>query len=378
VTDSKRRAYRYHVALIVLTAAISSLTVAVRSTRGQLHSDNKAAATPSRRVTVVAVGQHDEQESVTLPTSIEPAEATSIYARASGYVGKWLVDIGSRVTRGQVLAHIESPEIDQQLAQARADVIAARTNSDLALRSHARWKQLLERNLVSSQYEDEKATEASEKAAVAESAQAVYGKLQVLSQYREVTAPFDGVITYRRANVGQLVGGTSDGGAGELFRIVSTARLRAIVHVPQTYARFVALGTKVTVTLPDRVGQSYIGTIGRTATVLDPSTRNMLVQVLIDNPGGEILPGSYAEAHFQLAPDAHVLRVPSAALLFRSSQTEVALVGAKDVVEIRPVTVGRDTGDEVEVLDGLRVGDHLVVNAPDSLASGETVLPVVR
>lgn len=310
---------------------------------------------------------------VTLSGNVQANVDAPIYARTSGYLRRWLVDIGAPVKKGQVLAEIDVPELDQQLRQARADVANAQASRNLAETTAKRWRSLRDTGTVSSQQVDEKIGQAETGAAQLQSAEANLQRLRELSAYKSIVAPFDGVVTARNTDIGQLVAGGSAG--QELFRISDTRRLLLYVHVPQTYAAKMQPGLTATVAFPDRPGVKYPATLERTANALDASSRTLLVQLVIDNSKQELLAGAYAEVNFHIPDAAHTLAftLPSNTLLTRGERLNVAAVDASNAVKIKPVTLGRDYGMEVEIVEGIEASDNVIVNPPDSLTDGATV-----
>jgi len=309
-----------------------------------------------------------EAAEVTLPANVQANYEASIYARTSGYLKRWLVDIGSPVQAGQVLAEIDAPELDQQLRQAEADVATARANRDIADVTAERWRGLRSTDSVSKQEADEKISLAATGAAQLQSAEANVQRLRELYSFKKIVAPFAGVVTARNTDVGQLISAGSSSGP-ELFRIADTRRLRVYVHVPQTYAAAMRPGLVAQVVVPDRPGKTYDATLERTSSALDAASRTLLAQLTIDNSQNELLPGSYAEVHFELPADQQggSLRIPANTLLFRNDELRVATVDSNGRVVTKPVVIGRDYGTELEIVQGLTRDDVLIVNPPDTL-----------
>lgn len=311
-------------------------------------------------------------EELVLPGDVRAWADAPIYARTSGYLKRWLVDIGTPVKAGQVLAEVDTPEVDQQLAQARADLGTAQANNQLAQSTATRWKDLLATESVSQQEADEKNGDAAAKTALLASSQANVNRLRQLQGFQNIVAPFNGVVTARNVDVGDLINPGASG-QRELFHVVDTHQLRIYVQLSQSYISSITPDMAAELHFAEHPGKVYAAKVLRTANAIDPSTRTMLVQLIADNANGELLPGSYAEVHFQLPMHADALRVPDNTLLFRGSTIQVASVDDKGLVALKPITLGRDFGKEVEVLTGLTGKDSLIINPPDSIAAGDTV-----
>ncbi len=305
-----------------------------------------------------------------LPADVQAFVQASIHARASGYLKKWYVDIGDSVTNGQLLAEIETPEVDQQLAQARAELDQAKANLSLAKITADRWTDLLKTASVSEQEAAEKQSDYTLKQANVEAAQANVQRLESMKSFASVTAPFAGTITVRNTDIGQLV--AADSGM-ELFTLAQTDPLRVYVRVPQQYAQAILPGQKAQLVFREIVGKIFTATVTRTAGAVDPVSRTLQVELQVPNPHGEILAGSYAQVSFNEAADNHVLTLSDNALIFRAEGMQIAVVDAAGIVHLRSVTLGRDFGNTVEVLSGLQASDRVVNNPPDSIADGMTV-----
>jgi RND family efflux transporter MFP subunit len=310
------------------------------------------------------------QEDLSLPGNIQPYTDAAIFARTTGYLKARHADIGSRVKAGQLLAEIDTPEIDQQLLQARADLATAQANTRLALTTAERYRDLIRSESVSQQDLDNANGNYEAKRAAEQSAAANVKRLEQLQSFKKIYAPFDGVVTARNTDIGALIG--SQANAKELFHIASTGRLRVFVNVPQIYSRAVQPGLDAEVELKELPGKQFKGTLTRTAQSIDPSTRTLLCEVDLPNPAGELLPGSYGEVHLKLPAQASTFRLPVNTLIFRAEGVRVALVNDRRVA-LAPVTLGRDFGSTVEIVLGLTGGETVVVNPPDSLTSGQVV-----
>lgn len=302
---------------------------------------------------------------LSLPGNVQANTDAPIYARTNGYLKRWLVDIGTPVKAGQVLAEIDAPEVDQQLRQAQADLADAQAGQKIANITADRWKGLQDTDSVSKQEADEKISLAATGEAKLQAAQANLQRLRELSGFKTIVAPFDGIVTARNTDVGQLISG---GGAGpELFRIADTRQLRLYVRVPQVYAAAMQPNLMAEVLFPDRPGVTYNAKLERTSSALD-SSRTLLAQLIVDNAKNELLPGAYAEVHFQLpASEASSFKLPANTLLFRGDGLHVATVDGSSHVVLKPVTLGRDYGSDIEIVHGLTAEDNVILSPPDSL-----------
>ena len=309
-----------------------------------------------------------------LPGSVQANYEAPIFARTNGYLKRWLVDIGTPVKAGQVLGEIESPEIDQQLRQAQADLNTARANQKIAGVTADRWRNLRATDSVSKQEADEKISLADSSEAQVQAATANVQRLRELSGFEKVVAPFDGVVTARNTDVGQLIN-AGNGAGQELFRIADTRRLRLYVKVPQTYAAAMQAGVNAELKFPDRPGKTYTAKLERTSNAIEASSRTLLAELSVDNRNNELLPGAYVEVHFNLPPDAasRTFKVPANVLLFRGDGMHVATVDDHDRVVLKAVSIGRDYGSDIEVVQGLTPEDNVVLSPPDSLTDGVTV-----
>ena len=306
-----------------------------------------------------------------LPGTLQGEVQSPISARASGYLKRWTKDIGSRVEKGELLAEIETPEIAQQLSQAVAAREQASAGMALANSTVERWESLRKKDVVSQQELDERRSGLVQARANVAAAEANVQRLRQLDAFKRVTAPFAGVITKRNVDVGDLIDAGSGTGRA-LFVLTQTDALRVYVNVPQAYAQLIKPGQAVTVTQAELRGQSFTGTVARTAGALDATTRTMQVEVALPNPKGVLLPGAYVQVALPMAA-SEVLRVPTNTLLFRADGSRVALVDGTGKVSLRVVQIGRNLGEEVELLGGVSASDRLVLNPTDSLADGDLV-----
>jgi RND family efflux transporter MFP subunit len=330
---------------------------------------------PRDRVSVVRASPVSGESELVLPGNIQSYVESPIYARTNGYLKKWYKDIGSRVNQGELLAEIDSPEVDEQLAQARADLATSQANLKLASITSQRYQELLKSDAVSKQDVDNFTGDFAAKQAMVQSAEANVKRLEDLESFKRVYAPFAGVITQRNVDIGNLInagnGGTS---TKEMFDLAKTDPLRVYVAVPQTYAPSVHEGMKACLELSEFPGRNFCGSVVRTAGAVDPGTRTLLTEVDVPNPTGVLLRGEYAQVHFGAKLSGDRLTVPNFALLFRPEGTMVAVVGADSRIHLRKLTIGHDLGNSVEVLGGITPEDTFVINPPDALEDGEKVL----
>ena len=333
----------------------------------------QTAALSTPTVAVVGPDHAPLQQSLVLPGDVEAFQEASIYARTSGYLGRWLTDIGTHVHSGQLLAEIQSPEVDAQLAQARADAATASANYQIAKVTASRWESMLKSNAVSEQSSQENVSTMKAKQAMFAAAQANVDRLQQLQSFEKVYAPFDGVVTVRNIDVGALIDAGNGGTPAALFKLAETDKLRIFVNVPQDNAADVQLGARATLTLPQYPGRTFVGSIARTAGAIDPVSRTLRVEVDMDNADGAVPPGAYAQVTLALASPKAMLSLPANTLLFRPSGVQVAMVDGKGQVLLMPVTLGRDFGTRVEILTGLRGNERVIVNPGDAVSNGQPV-----
>jgi len=311
-------------------------------------------------------------EELTLPGNMQAFVATPIFARTSGYLMKWYFDIGSHVKAGDLLAEIETPEIDRQLDQARADLATATANYRLAQTTAERYQSLLKSESVAKQDVEDKVGDLQAKKAMVDSATYNVRRLEETQRFQKVYAAFDGVITARHVDTGALIDAGANSPGKELFDLAATARLRVYVNVPQTYSRAATPGKAADLTLAEFPGRHFFGKIARTADAIDPASRTLLTEVDVDNTTGELLPGAYVSVHLKLGAQVPAVVLPADTLIFRSGGLSVAVV-RNGKAELVPVTLGRDFGTEVEVVSGVTVKDAVIENPSDSLTSGTPV-----
>ncbi len=321
-------------------------------------------------VAVVSPTPGKSEMGVPLPAEVQAYVEAPILARANGYLKSWHVDIGQNVEAGQLLAEIDTPELDQQLEQAKAEVDQADASLTLAKSTVERWVDLLKTASVSEQETAEKQADYALKKANLEAARANLHRLQDLKSFARVTAPFAGTITTRDTDVGQLI---TAGNGRALFRLAQTNPLRVYVRVPQTLSRQIETGQRAQLTISELPGRKFEAKVVRTAGAMEPNSRTLLAELQVDNPKNEILSGSYAQVRFDDTQSDPTLTIPANTLLFRSEGMQVGIVNLDGKVELKNIKLGRDFGQSVEVVDGLKASDRLVINPSDSLASGTEV-----
>ncbi len=315
-------------------------------------------------------------QEIVLPGNVMAFINTPLYARTSGYLKAWYADIGARVKQGQLLAIISSPEVDQQLMQARADVVTAQTNAGLAQANATRYQGLLQQNAVTQQATDTYVSQAQSTSSAVKAAQANVRRLEEMQSFEKIYAPFDGVITARNTDIGSLVAAGANTAPQELFHLAAIRKLRVYVSVPEADAQSVRTGAVETLTLDEFPGQAFSGVIVRNANAIDPASRTLNVEIDVDNTQGQIMPGAYAFVHFKLLQKqptkSESLVIPADTLLFRAEGLRVGVV-RNGVAQVIPVTIGRDYGSKVEIVQGLLPSDNVILNPADSLVSGTPV-----
>jgi len=354
------------IALVVVGSGIAARAATSR----HLRQWTGANAEPVVSVTQPQPG--DSSYALELPGRLEAYSRAPIYARVSGYLKDWKVDIGGRVRAGQMLGEIEAPDLDQQLSQAKADLMTAQANEALAKTTAERWQRLLKTDSVSVQEVDMKVGDFAAKDAIVKAASANVERLQVLEGFKRVVAPFDGIVTARDTDVGALINAGSGKGL-ELFVVSDVHTLRLYVNVPQNYVAQVTPGTKAQVTVPERPGQTFTATVETTSQSVDPSSGATLVQLGVDNQAGLLLPGAFANVHFDLPVAAADLSVPASALIFDHRGVRVATVGPDNRIEFKPIRIARDLGDVVQISSGLTANDRIVDSPPDGIGKGDQV-----
>jgi RND family efflux transporter MFP subunit len=334
---------------------------------------NTTAELSAPSVIVMPPAKGAPVESFVLPGNVTAYTDSPIYARTSGYLTRWYFDIGARVKKGALLCEISTPEVDQQLAQSQADLSTAEATANNARIQADRYSGLVQSNAVSQQDTDTYVNQATATAAAVRSAQANVKRLEELQSFEKVYAPFDGVVTARNIDTGQLI---DSGAARELFHLQAIQTLRVYTNLPQIYSAAAKRGEKVDLTFAEHAGKTYEGTLVRTADAIDPASRTLLVEVDVDNRSGELLPGSLAEVHFKTPTPAETFLVPAAALIFRREGMRVGTVVNGNVAHLTPVVIGEDDGVNVQIVSGLSASDRVIQGPPDSLIEGEKVAVV--
>jgi len=335
-----------------------------------LKQETTAAAVST--VNVITPKASAPSDEIVLPGNTQAFTDAPIFARTSGYVKRWYVDIGARVRKGQLLAEIEAPEIDQQLAQARADLETAQANLHQAEITAERWQALLKTNSVSQQETDQAVSTWNANKATVNSNRSNVRRLEELKGFQKIYAPFDGVITARNTDIGALINAGASTPAQELFHLAAIRTLRVFVALPQTYTQAIRPGASAVLTLDEFPGRTFPGTIARNSSAIDPASRTLRVEVDVDNRGGALLPGAYVRVHLKLPQSVNALMLPANTLLFRSEGLRVGVV-RNGHAELVPVTIGRDYGTQVEIISGLSANDQVIVDPSDSLTTGAAV-----
>jgi RND family efflux transporter MFP subunit len=360
------------VALMLLLVTAAAIGFAIRlGERRALGKETESLAVPN--VIVIQPKAAPPQEEIVLPSSLEAFTESPIYARTNGYLAHWYKDIGSKVQKGTLLADIETPEIDQELMQARAARDQAEAQLRLAKTSADRWETLRKMDAVAQQETDERSSGYTQGQAALASATANVRRLEQLESFKHVYAPFAGTITKRNTDIGALINAGNSGMNQELFVVALVNPIRVYVDVPEIYAPSVRRGVNASIELPSLPGQRFTGSVARTADAIDPGTRTLRTEIDVPNADGKLLPGSYAQVHFGVHVATTRLSVPVNALLFRSEGPRAAVVGSDGKVHLKPVVIGRDYGTDVEILGGLETSESIVLNPSDSLEEGQPV-----
>lgn len=354
------------VAVIVAAGGIATRT----SDAARLRERAEAQATPT--VAVIAPGRVGTAATVDLPGRLEAYSRAPIYARVSGYLKSWRVDIGAPVRAGQLLAEIETPDLDQQLLQARADLASAQANAALAANTAKRWQALLVSNAVSRQGVDEKLGDAAAKQALLNAAQANLDRYLATKNFTRIVAPFNGTITARSTDVGALIN-AGNGAGQELFVVSDTRKLRVYVSVPQNYATAIKRGAMAKISVPERPGKFFSAKFEAVSQAVNSASGSMLVQLVVDNADAGLLPGGFAKVSFELARGAEALSIPPSALIFDKRGLFVATVGADSKVALKQVTIARDMGKIIELAGGIAADDRIIESPPDGIADGDPV-----
>src|ERR1700731_2744058 len=339
--------------------------------RSTLNTETNQAAIPA--VSVVSPKQTAPTDEIILPGNVQPFINSPIYSRTNGYLKKWYFDIGAHVKQGQLLALIETPEVDQQLQQARSNLLTAQANLELAAITRTRYLGLLKSNAVSQQDADNAVGTYNANKAIVEADKAAVEQYSAFVSFEKIYAPFDGVITARNTDIGDLINSGSGGGVKtDLFHIVQPGTLRVYVNVPEEYSQGIKVGMTADLNITEFPGRKFQGKLVRTANDINVTTRTLLVEIDVDNPTGTLLTGSYAEVHLAVPTQASTFLLPVNTLLFRSEGLRVGVVKDGKVV-LSTVTPGHDFGDTIEIVSGLKANDQVIINPPDSIVSGQAV-----
>jgi RND family efflux transporter MFP subunit len=370
-----RKSSRLFVLLAVVVVALvlmGGFTLLQRRTQyAALAQETERMAVPT--VSVFHPALESSQEDLVLPGTLQAYVESPIYARTSGYVKRWYHDIGSRVKEGDLLADIDTPEVDQQLAQARSDLNTAEANANLSRITANRYTELIKTDGVSKQEVDNATGDYAAKEATVASAQANVRRLEQLESFKHIYAPFSGVITRRNVDIGNLINAGNGGASQQLFYLAQTDPMRVYVNVPEMYAPAAKAGLQAYLELTQYPGRRFEGKVVRTADAIDPGTRTLLTEVDVPNRAGELLPGGYAQVHLAVKVTGARLQVPVNALLFRAEGLRAVKIDASHCAHLQALTIGRDYGTSLEVLQGLSAEDWIVLNPPDSIEEGDQV-----
>lgn len=359
---------------IVASVGLAAVVVAGISTRSngdaKLREWTEAQAVPS--VAITLPGAKPLNSKIDLPGRLEAYSRAPIFARVSGYLKNWFVDIGAPVKSGQTLAEIDAPDLDQQLLQARADLANSQAAAKLSAATLSRRKTLLASNFVSQQEIDERSADLASKEAQVRAMQANVERLEALASYKTVTAPFDGIVTERNTDVGALINGGTGSGAA-MFVVSDSKKLRLYVNVPQSYLPSIKIGAKASVSVPEYAGRSFPATVEASAQSVDVASGTTRMQLVLDNSTGELRPGAYADVQLNLTRDTQPLSIPASALIFNNNGLRVATVTPADKVLFKTVTIARDLGREIEIATGLSSDDRVIITPLDGIADGDQV-----
>lgn len=368
----KSKLFLVFFAIVIALVVVGGLLLIQRRSQFQALAENtEALAVPT--VAIIHPAAQPGDEDLVLPGTLQAYVESPIYARTNGYLVKWYHDIGSHVNKGDILADIETPEVDQQLRQARADLVTAEANLRLSEITATRYTDLLKTDGVSKQEVDNANGDLEAKRAIVQSAQANVGRLEELKSFQRVFAPFTGVITQRNIDIGTLINAGNGGTSQQLFYLAQTDPIRVYVNVPENYAPSIHTGLGSYLDLTQFPGQKFEGQVVRTAEAIDLSTRTLLTEVDVPNKSGQLLPGGYAQVHLRVNVQHQRLQVPVNALLFRAEGLRAVVVNSNHRIRLQAVDIGRDYGNSLEVLNGLKADDWIVLNPPDSIEDGEEV-----
>jgi RND family efflux transporter MFP subunit len=359
-----------------IIALIAASAIAATGLVNRAHSTQELVQwTNAQAVPTVALAQlehGDAEQSLILPGDIQPYNKAAIYARVSGYLQSWNKDIGAHVKAGEVLASIEAPDLDQQLAQARATLASAKANHDIAAITASRNNILVKKQIVAQQAADQTAADAAAKQAVMDADAANVRQLEAMQSFKQIVAPFDGIVTQRNTDVGALINAGSTAGQ-QLFEVSDLHRVRIYVQVPQALSADLRPGLQATLAMPQYPGRKFAATLVTTSNAVNATSRSMQVELQADNPDGTLLGGSYCQVEFHIPGDPNMVRVPATALMPVNRGAQVAVLSDDNKVVLKPVQLGRDFGDSVEVTAGLAAHDRVIDSPPETLQTGDTV-----
>jgi RND family efflux transporter MFP subunit len=375
VVNTPHRSRRGWLVAVAICAGFAGIFVYGIVTRvrsaATVRTETAQMAVPS--VAVISPQRSAPSQEIVLPGNVQPFISAPIYSRTNGYLRRWHADIGAHVRKGQLLAEIETPEVDQQLQQSRSNLATAQANVKLAEITKNRYQGLLATHAVSQQDVDNAVGTYNANQAIVEASQANVKQLETLQSFEKIYAPFDGIVTARNTDIGALIASGNAGGVKtDLFHISQPGKLRVYVNVPEQYSQAATPGLKAELTLAEFPGRRFQGTLVRSANAINYATRTLLAEIDVDNPSGELLSGSYTEVHLNVGGQASSYLVPVSTLIFRSQGLEVAVVKNGSVL-LTPVTPGHDLGDQIEIVSGLQPDDQVIVNPPDSIVSGQAV-----
>jgi membrane fusion protein (multidrug efflux system) len=375
-TESRSPVSRRKLSIIGLVAGIGAVLVVITGIRAREDSDAKLREwTDTQAIPTVAVVLPDAKvlnATLDLPGRLEAYYRAPIFARVSGYVKSWNADMGARVKAGQVIAEIDAPDLDQQLLQARADLVSQEASAKLSEATLNRRKTLIASNFVSMQEIDERTADLSNKNAAVKAGQANVERLEALASYKKISVPFDGIVTARDTDVGALI--SAGGNTGPpMFVISDIKRLRVYINVPQNYAPAIKIGANAVISMPEYPNRTFPATVEASSQAVDVTSGTTRMQLKLDNSKGELMPGGYANVRMSLARDAIPLHIPASALIFNQSGLRVATVGSDDKVLFKTVTIARDLGRDIELASGISPDDRIIVAPPDGIADGDQV-----
>ena len=369
-TLSRRKLRLAGAVMVVIAAIVVVMGITTRRMAdARLNEWTERVAIPT--VAVAVPDDRGRRTTIDLPGRLEAYSQAQLYARVSGYLKEWKADIGTPVKAGQLLAEIEAPDLDQQIMQAEADLLSAQANLTLAEGTLERGQMLIKSGAVSKQTLDQRVADAQSRQGLLRSAQANLDRLKVLENYKRITAPFDGLVTSRTTDIGALI--NAGGGGPALFVVSDTTRLRAYVNVPQNYVPNVRIGTRAQITVPEYAGKTFTATVEASAQSVDAASGTTRMQLVVDNASGALMTGAFANVQLALPNPEAAIHVPASALIFDQGGMRVATVGPDDRVVLKPVTIARDLGKEVQIATGLTAEDRVIETPPDGIASGDQV-----